>query len=188
MCFAARRALLCGQLCLVWGLVDAARRTDGRAAGGGSLGVRRDAALRAPARVAAGDSPQCYTGGVFQSCGAVGPFPSHARVESSLGGGGGPARTPPKNFASVFTQLGPTGLASRFDNGNPHGFSGFVEANFGRFGSLRVLAAGAFCVYRLKSLFEAALRKKRRQPPNIDKNRCIPSRLPRYARLGRPGG
>ena len=23
----------------------------------------------------------------------------------------------------------PTGLASRFDNGNPHGFSGFVEAN-----------------------------------------------------------
>ncbi len=82
----------------------------------------------------------------------------------------------------------PTGLASRFDNGNPHGFSGFVEANFGRFGSLRVLAAGAFCVYRLKSLFEAALRKKRRQPPNIDKNRCIPFRLPRYARLGRPGG
>ena len=82
----------------------------------------------------------------------------------------------------------PTGLASRFDNGNPHGFSGFVEANFGRFGSLRVLAAGAFCVYRLKSLFEAALRKKRRQPPNIDKNQCTPSRLPRYARLGRPGG
>ena len=86
----------------------------------------------------------------------------------------------------------PTGLASRFDSLNPHGFSGFVEANFeinfGRFGSLRVLAAGAFCVYRLKSLFEAALRKKRRQPPNIDKTRCIPSRLPRYARLGRPGG
>ena len=82
----------------------------------------------------------------------------------------------------------PTGLASRFDNGNPHGFSGFVEANFGRFCGLRVLAAGAFCVYRLKSSFEAALRKKRRLPPNIDKNRCIPSRLPRYARLGRPGG
>ena len=37
---------------------------------------------------------------------AVGPFPSRARVEASLGGGGGPARTAPKTgFPSVFISL-----------------------------------------------------------------------------------
>ena len=36
---------------------------------------------------------------------------------------------------ALVCQYAPTGLASRFDNGNPHGFSGFVEAKFEQIGT-----------------------------------------------------
>ena len=38
-------------------------------------------------------------------------------------------RRPREAVRESVLSICPTGLASRFDNGNPHGFSGFVEAN-----------------------------------------------------------
>ena len=35
----------------------------------------------------------------------------------------------------AYNKCTPTGLASRFDNGNPHGFSGFCEAKFEQIGT-----------------------------------------------------
>ena len=44
-------------------------------------------------------------------------------------------RTLSSEHATAAESGKPTGLASRFDNGNPHGFSGFCEAKFEQIGT-----------------------------------------------------
>ena len=48
--------------------------------------------------------------------------------------------------------MAPTGLASRFDNGNPHGFSGFVEANLSKSALVKVIASRCFLCLSTKKL------------------------------------